>query len=324
MKTSMDKLANLLENHCTIDFIKRELNLTNSQLAYRLSLLKNMGYIIQRRYYGNGDITLFLGNEPDCLNNDCAKIYTKFNEDNIRILVISDLHYFHKDENRKAIDNAFNYCKKNGINLIFICGDLIDCMEDNEVPISKQAESFTSIYPHDDSIINFCVLGNHDFMSIKKNYIDFKKIIENKRLDIVPINYLEAKICIKNDKLFLEHPICDMSPIYKGEKSQKLIFIGHSHVTKISGKKVYVPSLSNVKTSNMKKFNFVPQALDTTLRFDSKIGTIKNIIIDQVVMNKVPYIVSEHIVNLYNLKYEKNGLEVDEYPSSEKILIKKQ
>ena len=112
------------------------------------------------------------------------------------------MHYFNKYENRKAIDTAFNYCTKNGINIVLICGDLIDCMEDNKVPVEKQAELFTTLYPYDKNIIHFCVLGNHDFMSIKKNCIDFKKLLENRRLDVIPIDYKDAAICIKNDIIF--------------------------------------------------------------------------------------------------------------------------
>ena len=317
MGDSTKKLIELLRNNATASFIKQEMGLTNSQLAYRLSLLKYEGYNINTKYFGNGDITLSLAN--DVFEDNYAKIYTKYNETSLRFLAISDLHYFNKNENRIAIDSAINYCVKNGIHIIFICGDLIDGMGYNNVPVALQAEKFTEVYPFDDSIIHFCVLGNHDFMTLKKENIDFKKVIENRRLDIVPINYLEAKICIKNYMLFLLHPIENVNPIY--DNNEKLIhfnIIGHSHITKFVHKTAYVPSLSDCVVTNQKNFHFFPQALDGTLNF-SQNGTFSTVVMDQIVMEQTPYIISEHILQISNCKFDKKDLEVEEYPT----LVKK-
>lgn len=318
MSKSTEKLIELLENDSTIDFIKSEMNLTNRQLAYRLSLLKNSGYFLQKKYYGNGIIKVSLINSCDCLNNKYAKIYTKKDERTIKFLVISDLHYFNEKENRVAIDNAFNYCAKNGINIILICGDLIDCMVDNTIDISRQADEFLNLYPYDNSIINFCVLGNHDFLFAKNSKMDFKKLIENRRLDIVPINYLDAGICIKNDKLYLNHPIKDVSSNYGKVKNNSLNFIGHSHTSKIEGRNIYVPSLSDVKVHNEKNFGFIPQALEVNINF-SESGTFSKVIIDQLIMNSSPYIISEEIIKMHYINTINNNLEINKYPVIKKI-----
>ena len=42
----IDKQIDLLKSNSPIELIKQEMNLTNNQLAYRLSLLKNMGYTV--------------------------------------------------------------------------------------------------------------------------------------------------------------------------------------------------------------------------------------------------------------------------------------
>jgi len=70
------KLVKLLESECSIEVIKKKMNLSDSQLAYRLFMLKYQGYTICNKYYGNGDITASFGVDRD----DYAKIYTKYNE----------------------------------------------------------------------------------------------------------------------------------------------------------------------------------------------------------------------------------------------------
>lgn len=320
MGDNVKKLLQLLKEDSTVNCIKKELGLTNASLAYSLSILKNCGYVILPKYYGNGSIRLSLSNVPIYLEK-YVNLYTASNEDKIRFLVISDLHYFNTYENRSAIYNAFNYCAKNNIHTIFVCGDLIDCMENNKVPIEKQALEFTKLYPYDDHIISFCVLGNHDAMSLKKTNIDMKKIIENRRLDIVPINYLEAKVCIKNDALILRHPVNKKSH-YSPDNNNYLNFIGHSHRTKITERMVYVPTLSNVKINNGNNFSHLAQAMDATIKFNSENRSFDSIVIDQLVMEDVAYITGEYIIGLSRKKFDNNNIEVDSYPD-EKVLVKK-
>ena len=102
-------------------------------------------------------------------------------------------------------------------------------------------------------------------------------------------------------------------------------FIGHSHIAKTFNGNVYVPSLSYVKVNSVKNFKFIPQALDTTLFFNQN-GIISNAVIDQLIMEDSPYIINEHqIKSLSGTKCcnFKNSLEVDQYPSRGKIMIKK-
>lgn len=320
MSESTMKLLGLLRDDATIETIKKEMNLTSSQLAYRLSLLEYMGYSIKKKYYGNGDTTVCLNSDFNYIFYDRSEaIYTKTSEDKIRFLVISDLHFFHKDENRAALEAAYNYCIKKGIHIILNCGDLIDCMLDNEVPVEMQARLFIEQYPLDDHIINFCALGNHDIMTIKRCGIDFKKFIESKRLDIVPISYAHSGINIKNDRLYLNHPISGIPAGTKNENEQKLTFIGHSHTSKVSGRSIYVPSLSNVRVYNPKEFAFIPQALDVTINFNFKTKSFYSAVISQVIMEQMPCIIGEHYVDLYNPNPFKNNFEVDEYPSLRRV-----
>ena len=321
MGASTEKLIELLKTENTIENIKSEMNLTTKQLLYRLNLIKNKAYTVQKKYYGNSDVTISLSNSCEYINNNYTNIYTKKTENEIRFLVISDLHLFNKYEDRKAIDKVYNYCIKNNIHNILICGDLIDCMEKNEISIEKQVALFSKIYPYDKSILNFCVLGNHDFIPIKKEKIDFKNVIENNRIDIIPIDYFEAGICIKNDRIYLRHPIGNARSKYSGDKYDRIRFIGHSHVSKVIGTNIYVPSLSYVVTGNVKKNRcYIPQALDTTLCF-SKYGIITNCCVDQLIVSDSIYIISEQEIRMQNAQVVKRNIEIDKYPS-EKIKVK--
>lgn len=315
MDESTKKLIKLLEKNYTIDTIKRKMNLTNAQLAYRLHMLKYNGYAIEKKYYANGDITAKFQTEVDFMKN-CRKIYTKTEEEKIRFLVISDLHYFHKDENRRVIDSAFNYCVKNGIHIIFICGDLIDALKNNTIPIENQAEMFIKLYPQDDSIINFCVLGNHDIKSAQYNNTDLKTLIESKRLDIVSPEYGNINIRIKNDILSLRHPVQQKSTQRKKfTEATHLTFFGHSHTAKSKEKAIYVPSLSNVKTNKQKDFAFLPQALDSTIYFNPQNRMFSKILIDQLIMTDDFHIISETTLPINTNNPAALNLEIDEYPS---------
>jgi predicted MPP superfamily phosphohydrolase len=70
-------------------------------------------------------------------------------------------------EELSLLDNAFEYCEKNGINIILNCGDFIDGKSSNYNQIITDAyhqiEYFLDNYPKSDSIITFGVGGNHDY-----------------------------------------------------------------------------------------------------------------------------------------------------------------
>lgn len=319
MVDSTNQLLSLLKNNATLDRMKQELNVTDSQLLYRLNFLKYNGYMIERKYYGNGDITIGLSKE---LPNDDMKIYTKVGEETFRSLVMADLHRFHKLESKKALDTAINYCIKNEIHNIFICGDLIDAMASDKVPMDEQIDEFIEEYPKVDHINSFFVLGNHERNLLKRTRRCLQQRVINARFDLVPINYATAKICIKKDALYLSHPIKDVKSPYGTECNKSLIYRGHSHTSKVKGRTVYVPSLSYVKTNQQKDFLFTPQCLDTTIAFNKEKKTFKSVTIDQLMMADTPGIISENVINLGNPKPLDNHIEVPEYPSLQKTIKK--
>ncbi len=78
----------------------------------------------------------------------------------MKMLVISDLHFGNKLERLYLVDSAFNYCVKNGINIILCAGDMIDLLSNRckveYNTIEKQLEHFVKDYPHDKEYFNFC------------------------------------------------------------------------------------------------------------------------------------------------------------------------
>ena len=74
----------------------------------------------------------------------------------MKFLLISDLHFGNELENLKLIDRAYNYCIKNGINIILCGGDFIDGSfskgSQKITDLYDQIEYFIKNYPQDKNI----------------------------------------------------------------------------------------------------------------------------------------------------------------------------
>jgi hypothetical protein len=125
------------------------------------------------------------------------------------------------------------------------------------------------MYPKDDGIINFVTFGNHDVDSLVSEGINFSNYLYNYRHDIVPVGYGYGRINIKNDKIFVTHPLCIGINNNIDLTSNYLLIKGHHHANKsIIGTNgncsLSVPSLSNIfLTEN----EFLPGAIDLSIKF---------------------------------------------------------
>lgn len=275
MTESTKTLIELLNNNFTLNDIASTLNLTHKQLYYRLLLLKNQGYFFKKNYYSNGEITFSIPDSHDLNNSlyytDNIDIITEKNDNQLRLITISDLHLGSKNDNIEALYKIYEYAKSNNIHSIINCGDLVDGIGGydglpKEKDLSKQIDYLIKNYPFDKNILNYTVLGNHDVMSLYSTGIELKKVLENKRLDIIPLNYNHSILKIKNSRIGLSHPI---ENIKKRIWNVDLNLIGHSHSAKFTFSPngiIHVPSLSNIKMSNENRI-YYPQALDITLHF---------------------------------------------------------
>lgn len=183
MTEKQELLLKLIKEGRTCNDISKALNISNKQLYNRLLTLKNKGIILERKYYSNGQITYKKPSSSAVIYNSFSdnskNILSLHEETAMKMLAISDLHFGNKLERLDLVDNAFNYCVKNGINIILCAGDMIDsssnrCKSEYNT-IEKQLQHFVKDYPHDKNILTFAVGGNHDFYAF---YKESKSIID--------------------------------------------------------------------------------------------------------------------------------------------------
>lgn len=312
-----DKIIEYINNNVPIDVIKKELNLSNKQLMYYFRLIKNRGFNLTKKVFNDGSV-IFDYNK--LFNNDFKNIngiYTKNDENSFRCLVISDLHFFHKNDSIKSINSVFDYCVKNNIKVILLCGDLINGLYKDNISIEKEASKFIELYPSEESINTLCLLGNHDYNYLKNTNIDFGRFIDERRSDILPLGYGCSPLGLKKDYIIMRHKIESLSEFdgnFDNYHKSKITLSGHSHFYKTKGNNIHVPSLSNVYTYNqINDIYFTPQALDLQIQFSKNM--INSVIVDHLIVLDKCKVIGENIisVNTFNSPREYD-FNVSEYP----------
>ncbi len=289
------QLLQLLKEGKTCNEICSILNLSNKQLFNNLTNLKNKGFLVSPKYYSNGVISyqsIFLVSE---LNNYLRKkqnvsIITSPKETELKCLVISDLHFGNSLERLDLVDKAFDYCIKNGIHIIFCCGDMIDGTftqgSQNIEDTFLQIEHFMKDYPFDKNILTFGVAGNHDVSALTNNAQSIIEIAKSYRHDIIIGGFNNTIIDIKNDNILLYHHTNGGGVLLP---TAPIILHGHAHRYCIDIKdentlEVTVPSLSDINDS-------FPTAVELSLNFQK--GYIDTVHLKQIFFGEKTYILSE-------------------------------
>lgn len=275
------------------------LNLTTQQLYTLLLNLKNRGLMVSKKYYSDGSIKYKQVTAMQELRNlksfnQDRTIITDTNENQLKFLVISDLHFGNELERLDLIDRAYNYCVKNGINIILCGGDLIDgAYTKGEQKISdlyQQIEYFIKNYPFDKNILTFSVAGDHDISAFNKASLNIIDMCENYRQDIIIGGYNNTGINLKNDQVLLYHHI-DGGMMRQTESP--IILHGHSHKytteMKNNSLNVTIPSLSGICQP-------MPSALELNLYFNK--GYIVNSVVKHVYFGTEDIILSESTFDL--------------------------
>lgn len=304
MTENQELLLRPIKEGRTCNDISKELNISNKQLYNRLLTLKNNGIILERKYYSNGQITYKIPSASLVVYNKTKTSYNNIlslhEEEDMKMLVISDLHFGNKLERLDLVDNAFNYCAKNGINIILCAGDMIDssfnrCKEEYNT-VEKQIKHFIKDYPHDKNILTFAVGGNHDIYAFYKESKSIIDYANNYRHDIIIGDFLLNTINIKNESIDLYHHIDNFT---KQEAGSVIRLHGHAHKynTQVDLKnklQVVVPSLSDINET-------LPTALEMNLHF--KKGFIETVDLKQIYFIYRDMVLSE---NSYNLMKNRN------------------
>lgn len=172
----------------------------------------------------------------------------QINIDDSKILIISDTHYGSIYENLNYTYDVFNFAKVNGIHTILHGGDIIDANVNPKRgynPI-KQANYFINVYPLDNNIKTYALLGNHDYLAITK-YEEIRDIFSS-RNDITVLGFKKSYLNWCKNIISLQHEI-EKYKLNLPTCADLLSFRGHSHFYHIkemkNGKceKIYIPPM---------------------------------------------------------------------------------
>lgn len=318
------KLLNLIKEGKTTNEIAEALNLSNKQLYNLITTIRNKGFDFERKYYYNGEIIYKPRNSFIYPAINEKTLITTPNDQDITMMVISDLHIGCEEERLDLLNKVYDYCVQEGIHIIINCGDLIDGTfgQNNKKydNIIEQIDYLLKVYPFDKSILNYTLLGNHDLSALQNVGLDISIILQSYRHDIIPLGYGTGKINIKNDNIIVKHQLFNGKPQIDDFK-QKLILKGHSHQMRVLTSNnnciIYIPSLSNVNVSTE---NILPTATKLTLNFTNgifKTGTIKQLLISDKI-----YSLNEFSFQINKTENQSNKIEHEE--SAVKKLIKKE
>ena len=253
MKLTLEILE-LIKKGSTIEQIQQTLSLSHKKIYYYIDLLEKNGLLINRKYYYNGDLKYQLAHD---FQEDRASLITRHSDTDLKFLLLSDLHLASSEENLSLLNEVYNFCIKEDIHVILNAGDFIDGfvgtipkLFDNGY---EQIEYAIKKHPYDSSIINFLVLGNHDYSTIKIDGVALDKMLKRKRHDIKVVGYGEGKLLIKNDFLVIKHPLKN-GKTNDCNYNNALILKGHSHRMKMimddNNCILYVPTISNILSEN--------------------------------------------------------------------------
>ena len=310
MPKQTSQIIELIKEGKTCNQICEVMNLTNRQLYLRLMNLENKGLFFRRKYYSDGNIIYQPITKIKVLRgykeNLSGEIITRPDENEIKVMVISDTHFGNKLERLDLLDRVYNYCIKNNIHLIFNCGDIIDgTFGQSEKRIKDtygQIDYLIKKYPFDKSILTFAVGGDHDLSALRYNFQDIIEIIKNYRHDIIIENYFNSIVNIKNDRLLLHHREVERKSNSDGrnidyKEITPIILNGHIHKYAIEQTRndgvvsAFVPSLSDINNS-------FPTALELTISFSK--GYISNAVFKQIYFGAKDVTLSEANFDLSN------------------------
>lgn len=320
------KLLNLINEEYTLNEITSLLGLSNDEIYKIFRDLKDIGINFNRSYYYSGDIVYLPKKELDLSSKkNCINLITKPEEEVFRAMVISDLHAGSIYESKDSWYKIYDYCIVNNIHNIIICGDFLDGIsigrEDSKLHNNsiEQIEYALSNYPFDKNILNYVAFGNHDIDSLVSYGIDFEAYLNNYRHDIVSLGYGYGRINIKNDKIFVTHPLCIGYSNNIDLTSNYLLLKGHHHCTKsIIGTNgncsLTVPSLSNIFVNDNA---FLPGAIDLTIKF--KKGYFDTVYYEHLLINDKIYTINSIQYNVMPSKDRK----YDDHIKNEDDLVKR-
>ncbi|MGN0973651.1 MAG: metallophosphoesterase [Bacilli bacterium] len=315
-------LLDLIKQDYTIFAISNKMHLTYKQIFNRVNSIEKEGYLIGRKYDTNGNI-IYSYNANYTKSKKKEKVLLYNNKDIIKILTISDLHLGNIKASEESINIVYDYCVKNGINIILNCGDILDgtySRTEQIIPPEEQIAYLLDMYPIEKNIINLYLLGDHDY-SLKNKAMSLSKALNSKRHDFVNLINGASLESSGNIEFSYNNIKVDHYPPQKEESTIEdcqLHLVGHKHSNKaIYNLKtdmtptIYVPSLSRISPEGE---ICIPRALELTLYLDKKHHLQVIDKKDLLILNNKIIITNEELINYskedinFNSKVKKKTL----------------
>ncbi len=213
------------------------------EVGYIIKELRDKGFCIDSFYNGKGIITYSIDKE---VSNSELSIDVIDNE--LRAVIISDLHIgYGNNDGLNCIKDIYEYAIKNDIHIIFILGDLINGINSKTIDtystISEQVGSFMEKYPYQSDILNFILLGNHDYSALDECGYDITRTLE-RRSDVINLGYGIGRVNLQKSVIGFKHDLVVTKPPEKLTECA-MIFKGHHHRCEVFSNNIIVPALLN-------------------------------------------------------------------------------
>ena len=229
------KILQYMQSCTSIETICNNLKISEKQLYYYLSLMKNLGVLFDFEYGCDGKKFLKFANSGSITNTSPQLIINNNNSKFIKTIAIADLHVGNNQSCLKKLDYLFDYAVKNNINIILILGDVLNGQyqkSSENLNNEEQINYFIDNYPYDKSINTIGIIGNHENDSfINSSHIDPTCLINTKRPDIHLINRISADLRIKDRQSnnIVSTPIRLMHTSKPNSDSFPILIAGHHH-----------------------------------------------------------------------------------------------
>ena len=314
------KLLNMLKLGKSMYDINKELGISTTEIYKLLFDIKNKYKMFEDIIFNNG---IQYTNFYNLFGNSNTYLNMEPHNNRIRLMLVSDLHLGNHNDSVKAINLMYDYVIANKINVILNLGDFFEGATKNKTckfdDCHEQISYALEKYPSDKSVTNFLLLGNHDISLMLDKKIDIKKIVEERRKDIVITGIGRSNLFLNDFRFRLDHetnryPVEPSSSFNNG-----IILKGHSHKYKVissySSMSISLPSLSDVLTNQYSCY--FPSLIDMTLHF--KNSMINNItLMNYIVLYDELMLMNEQRITV---EIEKNSIFLDKEQEKKKQKI---
>ena len=107
------RIIELINNGRTLNEISTQLGLTHPQIYTRLKTLQIHGFEFVRIYFYDGNIKYIPMNKVSDTNRDGIDLITKNTDQQIKIMLISDIHLGSKYDDINLLNKIYDYCITN-------------------------------------------------------------------------------------------------------------------------------------------------------------------------------------------------------------------